>query len=90
MTLPDRGHDHRNRCSRSTGNRRSPSTGTSVHDQLELVFTIRRNAQGGCSKSGRLAAVGLSDTSSQAMRETGGRAGYKVIALSPSSTRASG
>jgi hypothetical protein len=44
---------------------------------------------GGCSKSGRLAAVGLSDTS-QAMRETGGRAGYKVIALSPSSTRASG
>ena len=38
-----------------------------------------------------LAAVGLSDTSgSQAMREIGGRAGYKVIALSPSSTRASG
>ena len=26
-------------------NRRSPSTGTSVHDRLELVFTIRRNAQ---------------------------------------------
>jgi hypothetical protein len=25
-------------------NRRSPSTGTSVHDRLELVFTIRRNA----------------------------------------------
>ena len=46
----------------------------------------------GCngSKSGRLAAVGLSDTSNQAIRETGGRAGYKVIALSPSSTRASG
>jgi hypothetical protein len=26
-------------------NRRSPSTGMSVHDRLELVFTIRRNAQ---------------------------------------------
>jgi hypothetical protein len=42
MTLPDRVHDHRNRCSRSTG--------IGVHHRLELVFTIRRNAQSAVNK----------------------------------------
>jgi hypothetical protein len=40
MTLPDRGHDHRNRCSRSTG--------IGVHHRLERVFTINWNW---CSRS---------------------------------------
>ena len=40
MTLPDRVHDHRNRCSRSTG--------IGVHHRLERVFTINWNW---CSRS---------------------------------------
>src|SRR4029079_4297090 len=40
ITLPDRVHDHRNRCSRSTG--------IGVHHRLERVFTIDWNW---CSRS---------------------------------------
>ena len=50
MTLPDRVHDHRNRCSRSTG--------IGVHHRLERVFTIDWNW---CSRSAGTRTRALSE-----------------------------
>jgi hypothetical protein len=53
------------------------------------AFAVERHATAVICYRG----VGLSDTrlsSSQAIQAIGGRAGFKVIALSPKSTRASG
>ena len=62
--------------------------GMGVQQEPGAAFAIKRHAAAFAYYRG----VGLSDTrlSSQAIRAIGGRAGFKVIALSPRSTRASG
>ena len=48
LTAPHRVHDHRNRCSRSTG--------CGVQDRLDWVFTIKRNS---CSRSTGTRRIGV-------------------------------